>query len=59
MHGHECHNTTILSVIHNMSTACFGQYYFGHPQVGDDDGQEYWPKHVVGMLCITDDIVVL
>ena len=28
MHGHDHHNTTILSVIHNMSTACFGQYYF-------------------------------
>jgi len=28
MHGHDRHNTTILSVIHNMSTTCFGKYYF-------------------------------
>jgi len=28
MHGHDRHNTTILSVIHNISTTCFGQYYF-------------------------------
>jgi len=28
MHGHDRHNTTILSIIRNMSTACFGQYYF-------------------------------
>jgi len=28
MHGHDCHNTTILSIVHNMSTTCFGQYYF-------------------------------
>jgi len=28
MHGHDRHNTTILSVIRNMSTTCFGQYYF-------------------------------
>ena len=39
MHGHDRHNTTILSVIHNMSTTCFGQYYFcffflrGHHEV--------------------------
>ena len=26
-HGHDRHNTTILSIIHNMSTTCFGQYY--------------------------------
>ena len=25
MHGHDTHNTTILSIIHNMSTTCFGQ----------------------------------
>jgi hypothetical protein len=25
MHGHDRHNTTILSIIHNMSTTCFGQ----------------------------------
>jgi len=28
MHRHNRHNRTILSIIHNMSTACFGQYYF-------------------------------
>jgi len=28
MHGHNRHNTTMLSIIHNMSTTCFGQYYF-------------------------------
>jgi hypothetical protein len=28
MHGHDCHNTTVLSIIHNMSTTCFDQYYF-------------------------------
>jgi len=28
MHGHDRHNTTILSIVHNMSTTCFGQYYF-------------------------------
>jgi len=28
MQGQDRHNTTILSIIHNMSTACFGQYYF-------------------------------
>jgi len=28
MHGHDHYNTTILSVIHNMSTTCFGQYQF-------------------------------
>jgi len=28
MHGYDRHNTTILSVIHNISTTCFGQYYF-------------------------------
>jgi len=28
MHGHDRHNTTILSIIHNMPTTCFGQYYF-------------------------------
>ena len=26
MHGHDRHNTT--TIIHNMSTTCFGQYYF-------------------------------
>jgi len=25
MRGHDRHNITVLSVIHNMSTACFGQ----------------------------------
>jgi len=28
MHGHDRHNTTIFSVILNMSTTCFGQYCF-------------------------------
>ena len=28
VHGHDRHNTTILSIIHNMSTTCFGQCYF-------------------------------
>ena len=28
MHGHDRHNTTILSVIHDISITCFGQYYF-------------------------------
>jgi len=28
MHGPDRHNTTILSIIHNMSTACFGQILF-------------------------------
>ena len=28
MHGHDRHNTTILSILHNMSTEYFGQYYF-------------------------------
>jgi len=28
MHGCDHHNTTMLSVIHNMSTICFGQYCF-------------------------------
>jgi len=28
IHGHDHPNATILSVIHNMSTTCFGQYYF-------------------------------
>jgi len=28
MHGHDSHNTTIVSIIHNMSTTCFDQYYF-------------------------------
>ena len=28
MHGHDRHNRTILSIIRNMSTTCFGQYYF-------------------------------
>jgi len=28
MHGLGRHNTTLLSIIHNMSTTCFGQYYF-------------------------------
>jgi len=28
MHGHDRHNTTILSIIHNMPTTYFGQYYF-------------------------------
>jgi len=28
IHGHDRHNTTILSIIHNMSTTCFGQYHF-------------------------------
>jgi len=28
MHRHDRHNTTILSVIHNISTTCSGQYYF-------------------------------
>ena len=28
MHGHDRLNTTILTIIHNMSTTCFGQYYF-------------------------------
>jgi len=28
MHGHDRHNTTILSIIHTMSTTSFGQYYF-------------------------------
>jgi len=28
MHGHGRHNTTVLSIIHHMSTTCFGQYYF-------------------------------
>jgi len=27
-HGHDRHNTTILSVIHNKTTTCFGGYYF-------------------------------
>jgi len=27
MHGHDRHNTTILSIIHNMSSTFFGQYY--------------------------------
>ena len=26
LHGHDCYDTTILSVIHNMSTTCFVQY---------------------------------
>ena len=34
MHGHDRHNTSILTIIHNMSTTCFGQYYFDHHQVG-------------------------
>jgi len=25
MHGHDRRNTTILSIIHNMSTTCFGR----------------------------------
>jgi len=28
MHGHDRHNTTISSITHNISTTCFGQYYF-------------------------------
>jgi len=28
MHGHDRHNTTILSIIRNMSTTWFDQYYF-------------------------------
>ena len=28
MHGHGSHNTPILSIIHNMSTTCFGQCCF-------------------------------
>jgi len=28
MHGRDRHTTTILSIIDNMSTTCFGQYYF-------------------------------
>jgi len=26
MHGHDRHNATTLSIIHNKSTTCFGQY---------------------------------
>jgi len=26
--------TTVLSITHNTSTTCFGQYYFGHHQIG-------------------------
>ena len=28
MHGHDLHNTIILSIVHNMSTTCFGQFCF-------------------------------
>jgi len=28
MHGHDRHNTTALSIMHNMSITCFDQYYF-------------------------------
>ena len=28
MHGHDRRNTTISSIIHNLPTTCFGQYYF-------------------------------
>jgi len=28
MDGHDGHNTTILSIKHNISTTCIGQYYF-------------------------------
>jgi len=28
MHGHDRHNTIVLSVMDNMSTTCFGQYYY-------------------------------
>jgi len=28
MHGHDHHNTTLLSIIYNMSTTYFGQHYF-------------------------------
>jgi len=28
MHGHDRHNTTIMLILHNMSTTCFGQHYF-------------------------------
>jgi len=34
MQGHDRHNTTIFSIIHTMSTTCFGQYYFDRHQVG-------------------------
>jgi len=27
MHGHGRHNTTVLSIIHDMSTTCFGQHF--------------------------------
>jgi len=26
MHGHDRHNTSVLSVVHDVSTTCFGQY---------------------------------
>ena len=28
MHWYDRHNTTMLSIKHNISTTCFGQYYF-------------------------------
>ena len=28
MHGHDRHNTTILTITRNMPTTCFDQYYF-------------------------------
>jgi len=34
MHGHDRHNTTIPSIIHNMSTTCSANTIFGHHQVG-------------------------
>jgi len=34
MHRHDRHNTSVFSNIYYMPTKCFGQYYFGHHQVG-------------------------
>jgi len=33
MHRHCSYNTTIFAILHNVSTTCFGNFWFGHHQV--------------------------
>ena len=60
MRGHDSHNTTVLSIIHNMSTTCFGEYYFW-PLSGWILSSLMMAKNSIVnyMLCIIDNIVVL
>jgi len=41
MHRHDHHNTTILSVIHNISTTCSGQYYLAIVGLDTIIGENY------------------